>query len=58
MSERRLILLMGRKPFNHGVEGSSPSALTMLSRFYKGLLNSTTQATTRKPILGSVWVVD
>jgi hypothetical protein len=28
MSECRLILLTGRQPFNHGVEGSSPSALT------------------------------
>jgi hypothetical protein len=28
MSEYRLILLACRQPFNHGVEGSSPSALT------------------------------
>jgi hypothetical protein len=31
MSECRLILLVGQRPFNHGVEGSSPSALTMKS---------------------------
>jgi hypothetical protein len=28
MSEWRLMLLACRQPFNHGVEGSSPSALT------------------------------
>jgi hypothetical protein len=32
-------------------------ALTKLNPFYKGFLNSTTQAITRKTHLGSVWVV-
>ena len=38
--------------FNHGVEGSSPSALTKLSPFYKGFLKTSPQASPRKPLLG------
>jgi hypothetical protein len=34
MSECGLLLLTCRQPFNHGVEGSSPSALTMKIRHY------------------------
>jgi hypothetical protein len=49
--------LLEHVTFNHGVEGSSPSALTKLSPFYKAFLKSTTQGTTRKAHLGSVWVV-
>ena len=52
------IEITGAAPaFNHGVVGSSPSALNKLSPFYKGFLNSTTQTTTRKTHLGSVRVV-
>jgi hypothetical protein len=43
--------------FNHGVVGSSPTALTKKLLCCKGLFNSTTQGTTRKTHLGSVWVV-
>jgi hypothetical protein len=43
--------------FNHGVEGSSPSALTKRPHYRKGLFNFTTQGTTQKTHLGSVWVV-
>ncbi len=43
--------------FNHGVEGSRPSALNKLSPLYKGFLRSPTQSTTRETHLGSVWVV-
>jgi hypothetical protein len=41
--------------FNHGVEGSSPSALTKLGPFYKGLLKTSPQSPSRKTHLARVW---